>query len=134
MGRNYRGDIEGKFWFAVQNSDDASFFGGEEFEPNYLEYYFSEDDLPNIKKGIKDCKQNLGKTLKKLDTFFKVHESYTDKQLSDHLGLGTGAKGGNKFTMQELHDILSWYARLELGKKILECVEKNGECRFDAEL
>ena len=27
MGRYYTGDIEGKFWFAVQSSDDADFFG-----------------------------------------------------------------------------------------------------------
>jgi len=27
MGRYYNGDIEGKFWFAVQSSDDADFFG-----------------------------------------------------------------------------------------------------------
>jgi hypothetical protein len=27
MGRHYYGDIEGKFWFAVQSSFDADFFG-----------------------------------------------------------------------------------------------------------
>jgi hypothetical protein len=27
MGRYYNGDIEGKFWVAVQSSDDADFFG-----------------------------------------------------------------------------------------------------------
>lgn len=61
MGRYYSGDIEGKFWFGVQSSDDASFFGGEASEPNYIEYYFSRDDLPNIEEGIKKCKQALGK-------------------------------------------------------------------------
>ena len=25
MGRYYQGDIEGKFWFAVQSSNDADF-------------------------------------------------------------------------------------------------------------
>ena len=29
MGRYYNGDIEGKFWFAVQSSNDADFFGCE---------------------------------------------------------------------------------------------------------
>jgi hypothetical protein len=33
MGRYYYGDIQGKFWFGVQNSDDASYFG---VEPEYL--------------------------------------------------------------------------------------------------
>ena len=32
MGRYYSGDIEGKFWFAVQDSDDAEFFGGTNVE------------------------------------------------------------------------------------------------------
>ena len=27
MGRHYDGDIEGKFWFAVQSSDDGEYFG-----------------------------------------------------------------------------------------------------------
>ena len=53
MGRYYSGDIEGKFWFGVQSSDDASFFGGEMYEPNYIEYEFSKEDLKDIKKGIK---------------------------------------------------------------------------------
>ena len=30
MGRYYHGDIEGKFWFGVQDSRDAEHFGGEE--------------------------------------------------------------------------------------------------------
>ena len=37
MGRYYRGDIEGKFWFAIQASNDADFFGCEGEPPNYLE-------------------------------------------------------------------------------------------------
>ena len=28
---------------------------------------------------------------------------------------------------------IEWYARLELGLKIQQCVDKNGECRFEAE-
>lgn len=59
MGRYYSGDIEGKFWFAVQSSDDADFFGGDRSEPNYINYYFSEDDLPTIKKGVADCVKKL---------------------------------------------------------------------------
>ena len=32
MGRYYHGDIEGKFWFGVQSSTDAEFFGVEEMQ------------------------------------------------------------------------------------------------------
>ena len=41
MGRYYNGDIEGKFWFAVQSSDDADFFG-QQGEARFLNYYFDE--------------------------------------------------------------------------------------------
>ena len=52
MGRYYNGDIEGKFWFAIQSSTDADFFGVVGSEPSYLDYYFSEDNLKDIEKGI----------------------------------------------------------------------------------
>ena len=45
MGRYYNGDIEGKFWFAVQNSDDADYFGVEGQRPEMLEYYFDDDEI-----------------------------------------------------------------------------------------
>jgi hypothetical protein len=43
MGRYYTGDIEGKFMFGVQSSDDANFFGVEG-ESRSLDYYYSEED------------------------------------------------------------------------------------------
>ena len=43
MGRYYTGDIEGKFWFGVQDSTDADYFGVQG-EPRFYLYYFSEDD------------------------------------------------------------------------------------------
>ncbi len=43
MGRYYSGDIEGKFWFGVQSSDDADFFGVTGYAPETLEYYFEKD-------------------------------------------------------------------------------------------
>jgi len=55
MGRYYSGDIEGKFWFGVQSSDDASFFGGEESEPNHLTYWFDEGHLKEIEAGLASC-------------------------------------------------------------------------------
>ena len=35
MGRNYFGDIDGKFGFACQSSDDADFFGVTGYQPNH---------------------------------------------------------------------------------------------------
>lgn len=33
MGRYYNGTISGKFWFAIQSSDDASNFKPADYEP-----------------------------------------------------------------------------------------------------
>lgn len=123
MGRYYNGDIEGKFWFGVQSSDDADFFGVEGCEPNYLEYYFEKDDLSKINKGIKECLKKLGKYKKKIDEFFKINDSYNDEMLSDYL----------KVEESKAKELLEWYARLELGLKIQKCVKETDSCQFEAE-
>lgn len=71
MGRYYSGDIEGKFWFGVQDSNDADNFGYIGEPPQCLEYYFDKDNLPKILKGIEDCEKNLGEYKGKIDKFFK---------------------------------------------------------------
>jgi hypothetical protein len=124
MGRYYSGDIEGKFWVAVQSSGDASFFGGTEYEPNCINYSFNEDDLPEIKDGIKECLDSLGKKKEELDKFFAERNGYSDEMIMEELGV----------SKNEVNRLLEWYARLELGEKILKCVEEKGECNFEAEL
>ena len=123
MGRFYNGDIEGKFWVAVQSSDDADFFGSAGSEPNYISYYFDESYLEEIKEGIQKCNEALGEYKEKLDKFFKDCDSYNDIQIA------------KKFKIEEekVKDLLVWYARLELGTKILKCVEETGQCEFEAE-
>lgn len=124
MGRYYSGDINGKFWFGVQSSDDAEFFGGEQNEPNYIEFYFDNDHIPSIEKGIEDCEKELANYKKSIDTFFKKNGGYNDEMLAKVLNLKE----------EDVRRLLKWYARLELGKKILKCVKKKGECSFQAEL
>ena len=48
MGRYYEGDIEGKFWFGVQSSDDGEFFGAQEQESNYIDYYVDKEKFKEI--------------------------------------------------------------------------------------
>lgn len=124
MGRYYSGDIEGKFWFGVQSSDDASFFGGEQSEPSHIHYYFGTEDLTAIKEGLKICKEELGKYKEKIDKFFEKHNAYNNEMLDKAL----------KTNEQKVKELLVWYARLELGKKIYNCVKKNSYCQFEAEL
>jgi hypothetical protein len=119
MGRYYSGDIQGKFWFALQSSDAASRFGGEEFEPQYIEYFFGEEHLDAVNKEIKNIQESLGDKIKVLEDFFKTGQGYNDKTLEE-LGV----------THKELND----YADLGMGIQIRDCIEGSGSCSFQAEL
>jgi hypothetical protein len=119
MGRYYNGDIEGKFWFALQSSDAASRFGGEELEPSYISYHFNEDHLKEVEEEIKYIEEKLGDNKKIIDDFFSKKQSYSDQDLED---------------INISRAMLSDYADLDLGIKIRDCIVENGECNFDAEL
>ena len=125
MGRHYSGDINGKFWVAVQSSSDADFFGVNGQEPNHLQYYFdAQEDLEAIKEGIAKCEEALGEYETKFDKFFEEHNGYNNQMLEEEFDL----------EKEKVADLLRWYARLGLGKKILKCVEEQGYCEFDAEM
>lgn len=123
MGRYYNGDIEGKFWFGVQASNDADFFGVTGSQ-SYLEYMFDKEDLPGVQKGIKRCKDFLGEYEKKIFEFFENRESYNDKELAEYL----------EVVEPKARELLMWYARLKLGYKIEKCLIEFGQCNFEAEL
>jgi len=118
MGRYYSGDIDGKFWFAVQSSDAADRFGVTGEQPNTLSYYFDEDNLEDVETEIKKIEDSLGDKLKILDDFFAKVNGYNDKQLEE-IGI----------SKQDLSD----YADLGLGKQIRDCIKENGSCGFEAE-
>ena len=119
MGRYYSGEIEGKFWFGIQSSIAADRFGVSHNEPNYVEYYYSEEDLEGVVEEIKVIEDNLGDKLEVMDKFFDSVDGYNNKQLEE-LGIS--------------RDDLSEYADLKLGIKIRDCIKENGRCMFDAEL
>tara|TARA_R100000951_G_scaffold913_2_gene2726 strand:+ start:535 stop:906 length:372 start_codon:yes stop_codon:yes gene_type:complete len=123
MGRYYSGDIEGKFWFGIQASDDGEFFGMEPSH-SFIDYYIDESDMDLIENGIKQCKTQLRGHLTKINKFFSGKNSYNEKHLSEVLNVNEDAT----------HDLLIWYARLELGKKIHEQVLRDGSCYMSAEL
>tara|TARA_E500000318_G_scaffold88333_1_gene85558 strand:- start:751 stop:1092 length:342 start_codon:yes stop_codon:yes gene_type:complete len=109
MGRYYYGDIEGKFWFAVQSSESPQKFGGR----MELSYSFDEDDISEVKEVLSEIKKDTNIPL--LDKFFKDNTGYNDEMLAE-VGL----------TMEDVEQ----YADYELGKQILDCLEKNGQCNF----
>lgn len=124
MGRYYSGDIEGKFWFAVQDSNDADFFGVEGSEPDLSSYYFEEEDMEGVEEGIAKCLKELGEYKEKFDEFFKDNNGYNNEMIMKEFEIG----------LIEVKRLLEWYARLELGEKIQKCIKEQGYCEFDAEL
>jgi hypothetical protein len=118
MGRYYSGDIDGKFWFALQSSDAADRFGVTGETPNILSYYFDEDNLEDVEAEIKNIEESLGDKLQVIEKFFEERNGYNDKMLAE-VGI----------TEDELSD----YADLGLGRKIRDCIIENGSCGFEAE-
>ena len=131
MGRHYWGDIEGKFMFAVQPSDDADCFGVTGHQPNYLEYWF--DDVEPVNEGIQKIMAELSYNMKgKLDNFFikcmhgsdRMYGSLQDTELAEYLCVPE----------KQVRTYLELYARLKLGIKIRDCIVVSGQCSFEAEL
>jgi len=128
MGRYYSGDIEGKFWFAVQSSTSADRFGVEG-QSNYLDYYFDTDNLSCIKSELLKIEKNLGEDLGLLDKFFSERTSYNNEILIKFF-----KENGKTKSSSDIYKMLEEYADYELGNKILKQVEEHGECSFEAEL
>ena len=80
MGRYISGDLEGKCWFGVQPSDFADRFG-RMGDSSHIEYWFENDDLPNIEKELKMMEKQNGEYFKKLDEFFETHKSYAYEEI-----------------------------------------------------
>tara|TARA_R110000824_G_scaffold118491_1_gene270770 strand:+ start:809 stop:1195 length:387 start_codon:yes stop_codon:yes gene_type:complete len=128
MGRYYNGDIEGKFWFAVQSSGAPARFGATEFEPSHINYYL--DDLDEVHRELNDIEKNMQGNIERLDDFFAQTNGYNDKMIIDWY------KKEYKETIneEEVKDMLVEYADYELGKKIYECIKENGDCNINAEI
>ena len=118
MGRYYSGDIEGKFWFAVQSRSAADRFGVSGYQPEVSVYNFEQEDLEGVETEIANIEEALGDKLKVIEDFFASRESYNDKMLEE-AGI----------TKEELSE----YADLTLGIKIRDCIKENVSCTFDAE-
>lgn len=122
MGRYYSGDIEGKFWFAVQPSDVAESFGAVEQEKYCIEYVVYREHLDQTHKRMDQLVAEMGDTKQKLDDFFSKNDGYNDDIL---------VANGIDFKFIPL------YADWNFGKKILDFFDENPDedfCEFTAEL
>jgi len=122
MGRYYDGDIEGKFWFGIQASNDGEYFGAEAQETQVIPYYTKNLEL--AKNGIDKCIVELGVYKEQFDDFFSKNDIWSKERLAECLNV----------SIKKITKLLVWYARLELGEKIYKCIKEKGYCSFDAEL
>ena len=131
MGRNYWGDIEGKFWFGIQSSDDPSYFKepcsieeDEDGDETSLVYSFDETDVEAIEEVVGEIINELGDSKEKLDKFLDLRDSSGDDLISKETGI----------LASDMKSILTLYARMKLGNQILDCIKQNGQCIFECEL
>ena len=81
MGRYYNGDIEGKFWFAVQPSDAAERFGVAACEPSVINYYFDKYNLETVQEELESIENKVD--IEKLTNFFETRNGYCDEDLDE---------------------------------------------------
>ena len=84
MGRYTSGDIEHKFWFAVQNSNAADRFGVTGVQPEELYYYFDNGNLDDVEEEDEDEDvENIPELKHDLHTsisdFTKVYDEFHEK-------------------------------------------------------
>jgi len=181
MGRYYNGDIEGKFWFGIQDSNDASFFGIEpkiiynrkcgcwytednecgceiehvhiteddvkenkdliacqpdcdkEFDENTIdeesynsiEYTFEEIHIDFVKDGLDYCFSEIEPIANNVRDILNIDSENIEKFIRDIC---------INLSKEQYSEICEWLARLELGTKILKCLESKGSCCFECEL
>ena len=112
MGRFYAGDIQGKIMH-YQSSNGADRFGVE----GYVEYYFETDHLEQVEEEIEKIEEELNdENIELLDDWFATHDSLNFEELG--------------FSEEEMCD----YADLVMGRKIRDCIKKQGDCRFVADI
>ena len=135
MGRYYEGDINGKFWFGIQDSNDPDFFGKKGFVSE-VGWSYSEEDIPKVQEGIDKCKLELDTVnrdfLKAFNHFFSEKNGYNDDMLLEYFNYGVDKNVENveKYTIKEIRDKLVWYARLQLGEQILEGIKEHQNIYF----
>ena len=128
MGRYFDGDIHGKFAFGLQSSTAADRFGVKGESPEYVEYYYGEDDLETLELELKNIEDGMGKHGGYLKAYYDLYGVNDNVQISFEEYLKKGDKKPlNKEQLLEFFDY-------RIGKKIQSCIKDQGDCSFTAEL
>ena len=164
MGRYYTGQISGKFWFGIQNSNDPDYFGVE--YKDVLSYYVCNcycneetycydcySTIEEHKEAIKEENiENNNKTWYVSESEIYYEFTYEDIDsvkeqikvleyiIGKHMDSYKIIDNENEITYDYKvpnniqKNELEFIVRLCLGKQILYCLEKNQSCSFYADL
>lgn len=133
MWRYYSWDIEWKFWFWIQSSNDADFFWQDWTTSDTLYYNYSKSDLEEIEAGITKCEDKLSPYLPAIDEYYGEEVLYSWPAKTLHWAIISRHRSIDPADILDEKFIQEWYARLILWRKIFECVNQTGECSFEAE-
>jgi len=117
MGRYYSGDIDGKFWFAVQDSTSPERFGAVENQ-SHISYEIPKDDF--IYDQLIKIEDDMGDYLEVYEDFFNQDRGYNDEELSDYAKV-RGLSGNLDVIKEMLTDYADWL----LGMQILDFFDDN---------
>ena len=130
MGRYFSGDVEGKFWFAVQPSDIHEQFGAKIQDPSFIDYII--ENGPQVLEGLEALECKLGKYLEVAHQFFEQEEGYTETMFMDF----AQTYGMNCKNVEVVKQIIRDYADWTSGIQVLEYFNKTkaDACYISAEL
>lgn len=124
MGRYYtfsNGD-RGKFWFACQDTDDITQFGGYERD-GVLYWMWTEDDLPAVNARLKETVEELK------DTGYTYRSFMKRVNTVGYLGSSADPET-QKDNYKRAAELC---ARIELGLKIRRGIRQDGHLDAEAE-
>jgi len=118
MGRMYYFDDgqSGKFWFAVQPTQDVTDFGGQEDGADMIHWYWTEEDLPKVNEELQKLRDKLHTSKEFVD------EGWTYKKIMNTTSF--------EFPPKEIQAIV---AKIHLGLKIRRGLRKHGSLTVEAE-
>tara|TARA_R100001443_G_scaffold1863_8_gene6445 strand:- start:1917 stop:2318 length:402 start_codon:yes stop_codon:yes gene_type:complete len=116
MGRYYNGDVEGKFWFAVQPSNAHEQFGAEQYEPEPSEIPYKIENKPIILNRLIEIENKMGLYLEAAHSFFEQKICYNTEELQLYFkNYGLNCKNEDV-----ARNIIGDYADWLLGIELLE--------------
>jgi hypothetical protein len=94
-------------------------FGVTYSESNYINYWYMEEDLPELEAELKVIEDSMGDQMELYEAFFSKGRGYNN-QTMEEAGL------------DKKH--LSDYADYKFAERVRDYVKEHGQCSFEVEL